>query len=195
MAKTPTSGPAIKLKCICGDTLCLSPEVLGRFLPCPKCRRELRLAVHYVLAELPQAPNLSVQCTCGRLVVTEPGNVGKKVLCKVCNQRLLMPQPIMRPSTGGYIRIPKQVLHKRMRQGQKDEFRRGTERAAPEGMGMRRKIMLRPGESVCVNPRCGELLPAGANVCARCGTNAVTGRHYKGAGPAAAPVGRWREPS
>jgi len=194
MAQQDEQDWRVRFDCVCGQELKVRPEQMGKSVRCPECRRYLRPALHYLLVDPEFAPNLTVQCICGRFVVQKPSKVGKTVVCPACKQRLRLPEPVYREDSGGVIRVPPAVLKKQRRRF--DERMRGRD----EKLGRLRSafhagtIRLRPGENICVNPDCDALLPAGANVCMRCGTNFTTGLYYEGPGPEADPVGRWKAP-
>ncbi len=194
MAGVAPPQDVITIKCVCGEEVTFNAHRLGKILSCPHCRRYLRPALQFLLVDRSVAPNLTVQCTyCGRFIVEEPDKVGKRVRCSGCKRHLIMPKPVVKFDTEGYVRVSRKVLE--------NQLRKVRSQWAPPEAGMRKlesaahagRISLRPGEHICANEACGALLPAGANVCAKCGTNRLTGDHYIGPGPEGDPVGKWRE--
>jgi len=187
--------PVIHVDCLCGHDVEVPADRLGRLVRCPNCHRYLRPALHFAMMEPALADNLTVLCTCGRLVVTKPSRVGKTVTCRGCKQKLALPNYVYRAGKGGLMPIAPRTLKRRM-------GRSSSEERKPEDSPLSRlstaaqagKITLRPGENICSNPKCGALLPPGAMVCPKCGTNFLTGTVYSGAGPADDPVGKWKGP-
>jgi hypothetical protein len=170
------------------------PELLGRIISCPHCSRPLRAALQFLLVECESAPNLTAQCKCGHFIVAEADNAGKRARCKVCKSHLMLPAPAVRPGAGPVVRVPKRVLHERMKRVQTTRERVPEELVRLQSASHSGRISLRPGEHICVNPECGALLSVGANVCAKCGTNRLTGVAYRGGGPDDDPLGDWIAP-
>lgn len=103
-----------------------------------------------------------------------------------------MPQPVIRFNSDGCVRVPRRVLQNQLqkirKKWQRDARGVGGPRMTP-GVG---RPALRAGEHACLNEECAARLPPGANVCAMCGTNRLTGEDYVGPGPAGDPVGKWK---
>lgn len=195
MSARTHNGSMIRFDCVCGEKIGIHPSRLGRIVCCPRCKRYLRPALHFVMAEPSVASNLTVQCRCGRFIVTEAKRVGKRAQCDACGQYVIMPQPVMRESDGGVIRIPPAALKKQLRKPRGERKRRRPPAGQPRGTAAKGRIRLRPGENICVSPECGALLPPGAKVCTTCGTNLLTGVAYQGPGPKGDPIGKWRSSS
>jgi len=192
MAGDMATDSVVRVECVCGNELRLAPELLGRIIPCPHCRRYVRPSLHFVLVEPRLARNLTVQCTCGRFVVGKTTRIGKTATCEACRQRLVMPQPTVRENGDSIIRIPPSALKAQLRRSSKalDRYRSKLVRLRSAANGGR--VRVRPGENICVNPDCGAVLRPGANVCTACGTNLITGRYYRGVGPGGDPSGKWK---
>jgi len=196
MAEDTTQDAAIHVNCVCGESLRIDPELLGRVIPCPHCKRYFRPALQFLMVEQSLAPNLAVVCTCGRFIVEKPSRAGKTVKCKMCGQRVVLPKPVERSTKESVIRIPPRVLEKQLSRAQGREQRRrevrGGEVERLRRAGHSGRISLRPGQEVCCNPKCSLPMPPGANVCPRCGVNLKTGIRYEGPGPERDPVGKWK---
>jgi len=194
MTEEATQDGAIRLKCVCEEELRIEPELLGRLFRCPKCGRLLRISLRFMLAQQELAPNLAAVCTCGRFIVAEADKAGKKVKCKVCGQQMVLPKPVERKDAAPIVRVPASVLQKQLRRvrGKRPQEKVGGEISRMQKAGHSGRISLRPGQQVCMNPKCSIPLPPGANVCARCGVNMKTGVRYDGYGPEEDPVGKWK---
>jgi len=194
MVQATVPQDVVRVTCPCGEELTIEAALLGRVIPCPHCRRYLRPALQFILADKSLAPNLTVQCSCGHFVVEKANRVGKRARCRVCKGHLIMPQPVVKFGADSVVRVPRKVLENQLRRAgarpsQEDKDVTRLEAAAHAG-----RIGLRPGEHICVNEECGALLSPGANVCPKCGTNRLTGQAYVGAGPEKDPTGKWKEP-
>jgi len=189
--RTNSDGRAISVECACGERLKIVPDLLGRVLSCPHCGRRLRVALRFLLMAGEMAPNITIQCTCGRFIIESTNKAGKRVTCGVCGQRFVLPKPVLREGHGKVVRVPQATLRRQLRTVQREPQVELGEPERLERAVWAGNVSLKPGESVCVNPHCGALLPGGANVCARCGTNVRTGRSCKAPGPRADPRGRW----
>ena len=191
--RTTVPGNTVIFRCVCGREVGVIAQLLSKVIVCPCCGRYVRVALRFLLVDKAFAPNLTVQCGCGRFIVETPDKAGKPVRCTACKRRLVMPQPVVRFDSDGVVRVPRKVLQNQLqkirKKWQQDARGTGGPRLGPS-IG---RPALRVGETVCPNEECGERLPAGANVCARCGTNRLTGEGYVGVGPAADPVGKWKE--
>jgi RNase P subunit RPR2 len=193
MADTTVQQNTLKVTCPCGQELTIEARLLGRIMKCASCGRYLRPALQFLLVDKDRAPNLTVQCGCGHFVVEKPGRAGKRSRCPVCKGHLIMPQPVVKFGSEGVIRVPRKVLENQLRRVGAPSDRHSKEVTRLETAAQRGRISLRPGEHICVNPECGALLSPGANVCAKCGTNRLTGQLYEGPGPEKDPMGKWRE--
>ena len=80
MAQHVSQDELVRLRCICGHTMQISPELLGRVFTCPSCSRSLRTALQFILADESIAPNITVACPCGRFVVEEIRRVEDELL-------------------------------------------------------------------------------------------------------------------
>lgn len=193
MATTTTvRHEAVSLRCVCGAEMLLDPELVGRIITCRACGRYLRVSLRFLLMAQGSAPNLTVQCTCGHFLVEPASSVGKRCQCKVCKRYLMMPQPVFKPDAQGPMRITRNVLKKRLRQTGPPMRSAPRQLTRLESAAHSGRIRLRPGEHICVNRECGALMPAGANVCSKCGTNRLTGQAYEGPGPAGDPRPKWQ---
>jgi hypothetical protein len=193
MVEQVKNDEVISFKCLCGQELQLEPQLLGRIVPCPQCRRCLRVGLQFLLVEESLAPNITVICRCGRFIVESPRMIGKPVKCKVCGQQFMLPEPVDRPSLAPVVRVPPRALQKHLHSAQgtiakhADPSESQLYTAARSG-----RITLRPGQQFCANPKCSAMLPSGGNVCPYCGTNVKTKTHHVGSGPEADPVGKWK---
>jgi len=193
MSDQEPNGALVQLKCICGERLLLDPEILGRMVKCPACRRLLRPALQFLLLDESVAPNITVPCLCGRFIVESLRRAGKQVQCAACGQRLVLPRPADRPNAPPVVRVSPETLKKQLRRPA------AAARKAPGSSVLKRSaagktITLKPGQQACVNENCKALLPLGSVVCPCCGTNIRTGVIYEGIGPSRDPVGKWRMP-
>lgn len=182
----------IRLKCVCDQELNIDPELLGRILQCPYCRRYLRPALQFLMADQRLAPNMTVLCTCGRFTVQPTSMAGKKGRCTACGQKIMLPAPVEREGAQRIVRVPPRVLQRQLRRVQGEHRRLGGDAQRLHIAGHRGRISLRPGQKVCANPECRYPLPAGGNVCPHCGTNVISGVAYKGQGPEQDPRGKWK---
>jgi len=169
MASETVQDNLIRLKCVCGQELGLDPELLGRVVRCPQCRRYLRAALQFLLLREERAPNQTALCTCGRL----------------------LPKATVRPY-GGVVRISPRALQRQMNRLLARRERTKGVRPLP-ARASRGPVKLRPGQVPCANAECGMPLPRGANVCPWCGVNVKTGVRYVGPGPRRDPRGKWRQ--
>ena len=193
MAHEASSEELIRLKCACGGELQLDPEVLGRVITCPHCKRFLLPALQFLLVDEELAPNITVPCPCGRFIVAAVGRAGKQAQCRACGRRLILPAAVDRPNAPSVVRVTPQALKAQLRRG--PGAARGGAAAKTSRLketGKAPAVALWPGQQQCVNPECRATLPVGANVCARCGTNVKTGIAYDGRGPEEDPKGKWR---
>lgn len=189
--EAPGNG-AIRLRCVCDRELCIDPKLLGRVFSCPYCRRYLRPALQFLMADQTLAPNVTVLCTCGRFIVQPTDMAGKKATCAACGQKIILPGPVKRRGSERVVRVPPGVLRRQLKRVKGEHTRLGGDVRQLDVAGHRGRISLRPGQQVCVNPDCRFPLPAGANVCSHCGTNVRTGNAYKGLGPERDPRGKWK---
>ncbi|MFW5922780.1 MAG: hypothetical protein ACOCSQ_00190 [Planctomycetota bacterium] len=191
MASKDDSGEIIKIDCVCGQELKLSPDLLGRIFPCPYCGRYLRPGLQFVMINKESAPNLTAVCTCGRFVVAGPTKTGKKVKCQMCGRRVVLPEPVGK-HRGHLYRISSRVLEKQLRRVRsRQEGRKGASRSRSRA-ARRGRFSLKPGQKVCPNPECRMPLPQGANICPSCALNIRTGERYQPEGPGEDPVGSWQ---
>jgi len=193
MARATVPKGAVVVQCVCGEDVEFDAQKLGRIIRCPHCQRYIRPALQFLLIDQALAPNLTVQCNCGRFVVTEARRAGKTVRCPGCRSHLKLPAPAIKFGAERVVRVPRKVLERQLRQVLKKPLPRPLLRPGMRGAAHLGRITLHPGEHICINEDCGALLRAGANVCPRCGTNRLTGEAYKGAGPEADPVGKWKQ--
>ncbi|MFO7957252.1 MAG: hypothetical protein R6X33_09145 [Candidatus Brocadiia bacterium] len=193
MAKATVPKNTVSLQCPCGAELLIEANLLGRDFRCPECERYIRASLQFVLADRSLAPNLTVQCTCGHFVIEEPDRAGKKARCPVCKKNLIMPQPVVKFDSPGFVRVPKKALERQLKRVKSSKKRSTKEMTRLESAAHSGRISLRPGEHICPNMECGALLRAGANVCSECGTNRLTGKRYDAEGPEEDPVGKWKE--
>jgi len=191
MASETVQDNLIRLKCVCGQELGLDPELLGRVVRCPQCRRYLRAALQFLLLREERAPNQTALCTCGRLLIAQPRMAGQTVECKICHQRVVLPKATVRPY-GGVVRISPRALQRQMNRLLARRERTKGVRPLP-ARASRGPVKLRPGQVPCANAECGMPLPRGANVCPWCGVNVKTGVRYVGPGPRRDPRGKWRQ--
>jgi len=189
MAQHVSQDELVRLRCICGHTMQISPELLGRVFTCPSCSRSLRTALQFILADESIAPNITVACPCGRFVVEEIRRVGKQVQCRACGRKLILPRPVDKPGAPAVVRVPPEALKSQLRRTQTARRRSGDEVGASGGSGA---TALLPGQKACANPECRAPMSKDANICAKCGTNFKTGVAYEGRGPEDDPVGKWR---
>jgi len=192
MADSPTTDEMVVLQCVCGEEVEFEARLLGQIISCPHCARYLRPALQFLMADKEAAPNLTAQCTCGHFIVEETGTGGKRARCKVCKNHLILPRPVVKLDAEPFVRVPRKALESQLKRGQEGRRREG-EMTKLESAGHTGRISLRPGEHICVNMHCGALLPMRANVCAKCGTNRLTGERYEARGPAGDPVGQWEQ--
>ncbi len=193
MGKRTVPKNTVSLQCPCGAELLVEGNLLGRIFRCPHCDRYVRPSLHFVLADRALAPNLTVQCACGHFVVAEADRVGKKARCTVCKRTLILPQPVVKFDSPGFVRVPKKALERQLRKVQNPRERSSKEMTRLESASHAGRISLRPGEHICPNTECGALMRAGAEVCAECGTNRITGMRYEADGPEGDPVGKWKQ--
>ncbi len=192
--RTTVPGNTVMFRCVCGREVGVIAQLLSKVIVCPYCGRYVRVALRFLLIDQSFAPNLTVQCGCGRFIVESPDRAGKPVRCAACKRSLVMPRPVMRSDSDGVVRVPRRILQNQLekirKKWQEDARGIGGPRMAP---GVARPA-LGAGEHACLNEECANRLPPGANVCARCGTNRLTGDDYVGPGPAADPLGKWKAP-
>ncbi|MDP6107157.1 MAG: hypothetical protein QGI33_01835 [Candidatus Brocadiia bacterium] len=191
MAHEASSEELIRLNCACGGELQLDPEVLGHVVTCPHCKRFLRPALQFLLIDDEFAPNITVPCPCGRFIVEDVGRAGRPAQCKACRRKLVLPAAVDRPNAPSVVRVTPQALKAQLRRGPGESRGGGAKTSRLKGTGRATAVALRPGQQHCVGPGCGATLPAGANVCALCGTNVKTGIAYDGRGPEEDPRGKW----
>jgi hypothetical protein len=195
MADAPSvTKETVSLTCVCGEEVRFEPQLLGRIIACPHCGRYLRPALQFFLADKDLAPNLTAQCMCGHFIVEGTNTVGKRARCKVCKNHLILPRPVVKTDVERLVRVPRKVLESQLRRGKEARRRAEGEMTKLESAGHKGRISLRPGEHICPNTACGALLPMRANVCAKCGTNRLTGVRYEGPGPDGDPLGDWHQP-
>ncbi|MDP6439153.1 MAG: hypothetical protein QGH74_05945 [Candidatus Brocadiia bacterium] len=195
MAHEASGEELVRLNCACGGELQLDPEVLGRIVTCPHCKRFLRPALQFLLVDEELAPNITVPCPCGRFIVEDVGRAGKQAQCKACGRKLILPAAVDRPSAPSVVRVTPQALKAQLRRGPgASRSGGGAKTSRLKGTGKAPAVALRPGQQQCVNPACRAALPAGANVCALCATNVKTGIAYDGRGPEDDPKGKWSAP-
>jgi len=151
MAEDTSQDGAIHIRCVCGEELRLSPELLGRVLVCPHCKRYLRTALQFLLVEQEAAPNLTAVCTCGRFIIEKASSAGKTVTCKMCGQRVVLPMPLQRRDDARVVRIPPQALEKQLSRARGRRKAQETPQAEAERIktaGFAGRISLRPGQEV-----------------------------------------------
>lgn len=193
MAQAVQTEQVVRVNCACGQEMRLEPQLLGRIIRCLHCGRYVRVGLQFLLIDRSWAPNLTVQCACGRFIVETPDKVGKQVRCKACKRQLVMPQPVVKFDSNGLVRVPRKILENQLNRGKLRQERAPKEMTRLESAGHAGRITLGPGQHICVNPNCGALMRARANVCSKCGTNRLTGKRYEAKGPAADPQGTWKQ--
>ncbi len=193
MAEVTVPRSVVKFLCCCGKPMLLDAHALGKVVRCGGCGRYLRPALQFLLADKDRAPNLTVQCSCGHFVVHKADSSGKQVRCPICRKHLLMPQPVVKFDSPGVVRVPRKVLENQLKQVQFRRQRSAKEMTRLETAALSGRISLRPGEHICVNPDCGALLRAGANVCTKCTTNRLTQAVCEAVGPSGDPKGKWQD--
>jgi hypothetical protein len=192
MAQVTVPENCVRITCPCGEELTFEAHLLGRIVPCHHCGRYLRPALQFLLIDRDLAPNLTVQCTCGRFVVQPADKVGKRARCQICKSTLMMPQPVVKFESEGFVRVPRKILQAQLTKAQSRRERASKEMTRLHSAAHAGRITLGPGEHICVNTKCGALMRAHATVCPKCGTNRITGRRYDPVGPEGDAVGKWR---
>jgi hypothetical protein len=173
----------VTFECVCGESVTVSVGELGGTLFCEHCERYLRPSLGLFLMKQEEAPNLTLVCPQGHLVMSESKRPGRIVTCRECRLHLVTPRSQTRPARDEPMRIPSGALRRTVH-----AEKAPTPAAAPK---RRPRVMESFGGRVCVNPMCKAQMPHGANVCAMCGTNALTARAYLGNDPAKDPFKRF----
>ncbi len=77
---------AIEVSCRCGQRFAAQPQLYGKRLACPACRRPLRIPA-------PSSQPVEVTCACGQSFNAQPHLFGQRATCPVCRRPISVPDP------------------------------------------------------------------------------------------------------